>query len=84
MKAFGEFLDFMQGEDELDSKYYKVAAALMQAVSGSCHYEQQFQNTFLEEIQKLLPQTVRVRKERAVSDATIQRVINGQIRYLAN
>ena len=37
VKAFGEFLDFMQVEDELDSKYYIVAAALMQAVSGSCH-----------------------------------------------
>ena len=84
VKAFEEFLDFIQGEDKLDSKYYEVAASLMQRVSGSFNYEQQFQTTFLEEVQKLLPPAVQVRMEHAISDATIEMVINGQICHLAN
>ena len=84
VKAFGEFLDFIQGEDELDSKYYEVAASLMTEVSGSFHNEQQFQNTFLEEVEKLLPCAVQVHKGHAITDATIQMVINGQNCYLAN
>ena len=84
VKAFGKFLEFIQREDELDSKYYEVAASLMNEVSGSFDSEQQFQNTFLEEVHKLLPCTVRVSKGRAVSDATIQMGTNQQLCHLAN
>ena len=57
VKAFGEFLDFIQEEDELD-KNNEVGASLMLEVSGSFNYEQQFQITFLEEVQKLLHRAV--------------------------
>lgn len=58
-----------------------MVASLMQK---SEWFIQQFQNTFLEEVQNFLPPAVRVRTEHAISDATIAMVINGQICHLAN
>lgn len=92
VKAFRDSLDFVQEEDELESKYYKVAASLMQKVSLTFTNELHFQDMFLEEVKELLPHPIInpnhhafwVSKGHAVSDATIQMTINKQSCNLAN
>ena len=84
VEAFGKFIDKVSEERVTDSDlFYQIAGRLMLAMSKPFGDEKTRENDFLETVGEMFP-SVSVRKNRAITDATIVTKVDGAACYLLN
>ena len=87
VEAFGNFMDIIMNEDEIDLECNQVATSLMQKMSNKHHNERARQKDFLSEVEKLFPKSYPTSPESSKSvstDATITVELNDQVHHLLN
>ena len=75
VKAFGKFIDTVEGEEEIESLYYQVAGCVSQKMSGHFASESKRKDAFLTEVEKLFPRIVHFKEVIegcAKSDCTVE------------